>query len=269
MIQQYKNTAAGTQQIRKIFSIRKKLLLIFGCLVLVVVASQGILGILIGRKAILEKIEVHLKNKAVDTAEIVDAKVMAFVGFVEGVARSSLLRDSNVSYEKKMERLKEQAAFNKRITEFNVVDLNGNCYVFDGRAIQVKDREWFQKASAGEFFVTESYISRTDNTLINTIAVPIYGFDNKIIGVLAADTLATRLSEDIADILIGKTGNCFILGLNGKTIAHQNTELVEKQDNFQEAAKNGCHLCFHSSICKKSDGTKRTGDRILYPPRKA
>ena len=237
MIQQHKNAAAGTQQTRKIFSIRKKLLLIFGCLVLMVVVSQGIIGTLIGRKAVLEKIEVHLKDKALDTAEIIDAKVMAFVGFVEGVARSSLLRDPNIPYAEKIERLKEQAAFNDRITEFNITDLEGNCYVFDGRAIQVKDREWFQKAAAGEFFVTESYISRTDNTLVNTISVPIYGFDNRIAGVLSADTLATRLSEDIGHIVIGKTGNCFILGLNGKTIAHPNTDLVKKQDNFQESAK--------------------------------
>ena len=256
MSQQHRNTAAGTQQTRKIFSIRKKLLLIFGCLVLVVVVSQGIIGTLIGRKAVLEKIEVHLKDKALDTAEIIDAKVMAFVGFVEGVARSSLLRDPNIPYAEKIERLKEQAAFNDRITEFNITDLEGNCYVFDGRAIQVKDREWFQKAAAGEFFVTESYISRTDNTLVNTISVPIYGFDNRIAGVLSADTLATRLSEDIGHIVIGKTGNCFILGLNGKTIAHPNTDLVKKQDNFQESAKTDTTFASIAQYAKKAMAQK-------------
>jgi len=82
--------------------------------------------------------------------------------------------------------------------------------------------------------------------------VPIYGFDNKITGVLSADTLATRLSEDIGHIVIGKTGNCFILGLNGKTIAHPNIDLVKKQDNFQEAAKMDTTFASVAQYAKKA-----------------
>nr|WP_051150674.1 cache domain-containing protein [Treponema pedis] len=239
-------------KVKKIISIQKKLTLIFGGLVFIVVASQGVLGAFIARKAVLEKIETHLKDKASDTAEIIDAKVTAFISFIEGVSRSSLLRDLNVSYAEKIAALKREAAFNPRIVEFNITDLKGNCHVFDGRIIHVSDREWYQTALSGKTFVTESYISRTDNKLMNTLAVPIYGFDNTIIGVLSADTPATKLSEDISHITVGKTGNCFILGLTGKTIAHQNTNLVLKEDNFQETAKTDSSFASIAAFAKKA-----------------
>lgn len=126
---------------RKLFSIRKKLVIVFGLLLSLAVAIQGFLGASISRRAILEKVEAHLIDKATDTAEIIDAKVVAFLSFIEGVSRSSILRDLTIPYPLKIDRLKKEAAFNKRITEFNVTDVNGNCYVFDGRVIQVADRE--------------------------------------------------------------------------------------------------------------------------------
>ena len=176
-------------------------------------------------------------DKAADVAEIVDAKVSAFLGFIEGVSRSSLLRDPNISYAEKIEKLKQEVKFNPRITEFNITDMEGNCYVFDGRIIKVPDREWFLVAKSGKTFVSEPYVSRTDGTLINTLSVPIYDENYKVKWVLSADTLGTKLSEDIGSIKVGETGFPFILGLNGTTIAHQNVELVINQDNFQENAK--------------------------------
>ena len=224
-------------QTGKIFSIRTKLTLVFGMLMIVVVIIQGIIAGIIAQKAVIEKVETHMLDKAADVAEIVDAKVTAFLGFIEGVSRSSLLRDPNISYAEKIENLKKEAKFNPRIMEFNITDMDGNCHVFDGRVIKVSDRERFLTAKSGKPFVSEPYVSRTDGTLVNTLSVPVYDENYKVKWVLSADTSGIKLSEDIGGIKVGKTGFPFILGLNGTTIAHQNAELVINQDNFQENAK--------------------------------
>ena len=55
----------------KRFPIRYKLILIFGCLVLVAGVTEAALAIRISRKAVTEKIERHLTDKAVDVADII------------------------------------------------------------------------------------------------------------------------------------------------------------------------------------------------------
>ena len=237
---------------KKIFSIRKKLLIFFASIVFIAVAAQGIIGAIMSRKAILEKVEAHLTDKAKDTAALIDAMVYAFLNFVSSASRASELRDIDTPYSDKIAYLKKEAAFNPRIIEFSITDINGKCHALDGRIFDVNDREWFKKALAGEQFVSEPYSSKADGTLVNTISVPVYDYENKIIGVLAADTIGTKLSEDIDNITVGRSGYCFILGKTGNAIAHRNRELVLNQDNFQEKAKTNPALVSIANFAKQA-----------------
>ena len=63
---------------KKRFSMRNKLLIIFGLLVALATITEGLLAIRTARKAVIEKIETHLTDKATDTAEIIDRRVTAF-----------------------------------------------------------------------------------------------------------------------------------------------------------------------------------------------
>ncbi|MGP1432596.1 MAG: methyl-accepting chemotaxis protein, partial [Treponema sp.] len=72
---------------KKRFSMRNKLLIIFGLLIVLATSVEGILAIRTARRAVVEKIETHLKDKATDTAEIIDGRITAFWQFLEGVAR--------------------------------------------------------------------------------------------------------------------------------------------------------------------------------------
>ncbi|UTC67360.1 MULTISPECIES: methyl-accepting chemotaxis protein [unclassified Treponema] len=236
----------------KIFSIGKKLLILFASIVIISVSTQGIIGTLMARKAILQKIEIHLTDKATDTADLIDAMVYSFLNFVSSASRASELRDINRPYSEKIAYLKKEAAFNPRITEFSITDVNGNCHTLDGRVFNVNDREWFKRALAGEQFVSEPYGSKTDGNLVNTLSVPVYDYDNKIIGVLAADTPGTELSDDIDHITVGRTGYCFILGKTGNAVAHRNRTLVLNQDNFQENAKTNPALVSIANFAKQA-----------------
>ncbi|MGI5085102.1 methyl-accepting chemotaxis protein [Treponema putidum] len=236
----------------KIFSMGKKILIFFALIVVISVSTQGIIGAVMSKKAILERIEIHLKDKAADTADLVDSMVYSFLNFVSSASRASELRSVDASYSDKMAYLKKEAAFNPRIIEFSITDINGKCHTLDGRIFDVNDREWFKRALAGEQFVTEPYGSKAEGTLVNTISVPVYDYDNKIIGVLAADTPGTKLSDDIDHITVGKNGYCFILGKTGNAVAHRNRELVLNQDNFQESAKTNPALVSIANFAKQA-----------------
>lgn len=59
---------------KKHFSLRYKLILIFGLLIAAASIIEIVLAVRIARKAVTEKVETQLIDKATDTAEIIDAR---------------------------------------------------------------------------------------------------------------------------------------------------------------------------------------------------
>ena len=86
---------------KKRFSMRNKLLIIVGALIFIAGFTLGVLGVRTARKTVTEKVEVHLKDKAADTAEIIDGRVIAFFQFLEGIARMPILTDKSLSHTEK------------------------------------------------------------------------------------------------------------------------------------------------------------------------
>ena len=193
----------------------------------------------IAKVAVQEKIEIHLKDKATDTANIIDARIGAFFQFIEGIARAPVLQSAESSWIEKSQYLAREVGFNKDVRELSISDLDGNLYFPDGKIISVLDREYFNVAKLGKNFLTEPYQARTDKNLIITLSVPVRGYNNQIVAVLSADLVGEWLSNNIKDIVVGKTGSCSIEGVSGNTIAYKDMSLVYKQFNgIKEAEKN-------------------------------
>lgn len=225
-----KNQIAKTG--KKRFSLRKKLVLIFGFLIAAALTTAALITIGNARKAVLEKVEAHLTDKATDIAEVIDGRISSVVQFIEGLARMPFLRDNSMTLTEKAELLIKEAERNKKIDYFGICDMQGNRYDGTGHRTSVRDREWFKSASQGKNFITEPAISNITNNMQIIFAVPIYDDDNAIIGVLNAAVPAKLLSEEIDDIVVGQTGECYILGLKGTVIAHKNFDMVTRQRNI-------------------------------------
>jgi len=162
--------------------------------------------------------------------------------FIEGISRMPILRDPNSSSAAKLAFLANEVSFNEKIIELNMTDAQGQCLLADGGVLSVINRDWFRAAIAGKSFFSEPYVSRANGQLINTLSVPVYDDSKTIVGVLSADVSGLLLSQNIADIVVGKTGNCYIMGPTGIIIADRDTDLVEKQDNIIEQAKTDSSL---------------------------
>ena len=225
-----KNQIAKTG--KKRFSLRKKLVLIFGFLIAAALTIAALITVRNARKAVLEKVEAHLTDKATDIAEVVNGRVSSVVQFIEGLARMPFLRDNSMPLTEKAELLIKEAERNKKIDYFGICDMQGNRYDGTGHRTSIRDREWFKSASQGKNFITEPAISSITNNMQIIFAVPIYDDNNAIIGVLNAAVPAQLLSNEIDDIVVGKTGECYILGLTGTVIAHKNFDTVTKQRNI-------------------------------------
>ena len=220
------------------FSIKKKLILIFGALIALASSIEGLFAVRIAKKAVTEKVKTHLIDKATDTAEIIDGRVTAFFQFIEGVARMPALRDASLSFEQRAQFLLKEAKSNSRIEYFGISDIQGQSYdTVTGKQIFIGDRDWFKSALKGVNSASETLLSRATNKLLFILAVPIRDDNNVIIGVLSAAIRGNLLSEEIADITVGQTGYCYILGLTGTTIAAKDFSRVERMENVLEMAK--------------------------------
>ena len=216
---------------KKRVSIRVKLVLIFGLLIAVASFMLGLLSMVLAKKAVTEKVSIHLIDKATSTAEIIDGRVASFFQFIEGIARMPILRDTSVLYEEKLKLLSKEASFNPRIGAFNLYDLTGSRVTESGSLVSISDREWFQEARKGNHFLAEPLLSRSVNQWLLIFAVPIYDDSHTVVGVLNATVEAKFLSDDIKDIVVGQTGGCYILGRTGTMVAHSDLSMVTSQFN--------------------------------------
>ena len=227
---------------KKRFSLRKKLMLVFGLLILAVGFTLALIAVRTARKAVTEKIETHLIDKATDTAEILDGRVTAFFQFLEGIARMPFLYDKQTSVLEKARLLSKEAGFNELIQLLAYINVQGNLSLEDGRIFNVSEREYFQHALKGEKYISEPSISKGDQSIYITLSVPVYDPEQNISGVLLCYVSGFWLSDQIKDIVVGKTGSCYILDNSGSTVADPDINLVKNRSNTAEDAKNDSSL---------------------------
>ena len=122
---------------KKRFSLRNKLMIVFGLLIFAVGTILAVVAIRTARKAVTEKVETHLIDKATDTAEILDGRINAMFQFLEGIARMPDFADETIPYIEKTKLLNKEIAFTNVLYEAAVADMNGYMYSNDNRVIKI------------------------------------------------------------------------------------------------------------------------------------
>ena len=227
---------------KKRFSLRNKLMIVFGTLIFVVGFILALIGVRTARKAVTEKVETHLIDKATDVAEILDGRITAFWQFLEGIARMPAFRDPAISYTEKSRLLANEAAFNEKITSLAIADTQGFYYTYGQKTINTKTQEWFNPALNGETYISEPFRSKIDDSLIIVVAVPVYGENKEVVSILAAEINGLWLTDQIDDIVVGKTGSVYIVGTSGTTIADPDPGTVTSMWNSTKAAESDNRL---------------------------
>lgn len=229
-------------QEKKYFSIRKKLLIIFGTLIAIAGIIQGSLSRYTAQQALTARVNAHLTDKVEDIALFINSEIRGDLELLRGLMHISEIKDDSISYTEKTRILQKEFGNTDTMSFFNICDMKGNSYYADGTVTFVGDTDWYKSAVSGKSFITEPHISSVKKKLEVILAVPFLNNNNEVIGVLGAGLDGTIICETIAKVVIGKTGNCHILGLTGTTIAHKNAAIVEAQSNAMEMAKTDSSL---------------------------
>ena len=235
---------------KKRFSLRYRLILIFGILIAAAGITEGILATRIARKAVTEKIESHLMDKARDTAEILDGKVLQWFQLLEGIARIPALRESELSYQEKAAMLQKLADADDAFQKLNIVDKKGIGYLSNGSVTDISSANWF-KSYNGNRYMSEPFASLIDSQMVIIIAVPIYGEDGTHHDILAATIDGFTMCEAVRHLVIGESGSCSVINSKGITIAYPDKTLVQNQQPRRKrrgTVLNVSHCVFYKAV---------------------
>ena len=232
----------ATQTSRKRVSIRTRMVIIFGAVIIVGFTVLTALVMRQTRASVMETVQNQLIDKARDTASIMDSEVRQWYEYLDGFALQQILKDPSVSYLEKA-RFIERIADNEKksdesIISFAFIDPKGIYHMPDGKDFDVSSQKWFKESKGGvNRYFSEPFNDIETGRLIVQVVVPIKGENNALIGVLAAVLDGYAMSTEVDKIIIGKTGTCFILSKEGVNIANIRRDLVDTRFSTIDEAK--------------------------------
>ncbi|WMJ77752.1 MULTISPECIES: methyl-accepting chemotaxis protein [unclassified Sedimentibacter] len=216
----------------KLKSIRTKLSLAFGLLILMVCAGLGLITYIQSSSAISSQVDESLEQLTREASKLVKGRTDLHLNALEVAAESDLIKSETIAIDEKLDFLKREVERSGHLS-MAVVDINGNGLNTKGETVSVSEREYFKKAMSGEKSVTDPMVNKIDGSIIVMYAVPIKN-GSAVKGVLLAGRDGNELSDMVDDIKFGENGEAFMIGKDGTTVAHPNRELVLNMDNDLE-----------------------------------
>ena len=139
---------------------------------------------------------------------------------------------SEASIENKLQVLQKYADDFTWIS-LGIADKDGNAKLTgNDEVVNIKDRNYFQKALSGENYIDDPIMSRTEKKMVVTYSMPLKNSNNETIGVLFGLRPLEELSEMVNKIKFLKTGSAYLLDKEGTTIAHKDKSLVDNRQNL-------------------------------------
>ena len=230
-------------------SIKTKLIMCFGVLLIVICMGLGLISYSISSRALISNVNENLPQMAQQSAKTVQSRIESQLNALGAVAAETQISDMNNSWANKKPILDAETKRSGHI-EMYIADKNGNSINTSVASANIKDRDYFKKAMAGEANVSDPIPSKTNNKIIIIYAVPIKN-GNEVVGVLIAVRDGNALSDITKDITFGKTGQAFMINNQGTTVAHADKDKVLKSDNIIENVKKDSALKLLADIEKK------------------
>ena len=221
-------------------SIKTKMMINLGALILIICIGFSVGSYFTSNNALISNVNSTLPQIATQTASSVEQKVTGDLMVLESIASRDDIANPDNPYENKMKIFKSEVARLGYI-KMGIADFNGDILFSDDKAINITDREYFQKAKAGSKNISDPIISKTDGSIIIAYSIPVK-FNDSIVGVLTCTVNSDELSKFTNNVKFGQTGNSFMINKSGVVVAHTNVDLVKKMYNPIEEAKKDAKL---------------------------
>lgn len=224
-------------------SIRTKLILVMGLLVVVPLVLTILFSTLNtirqGEQSIITMNDIQAESVERDLENTLNVNMTA----IQTVAASP----STVAY---LEDPDDETLAAEALAQIQQVDANigdGNAIAISGAdgmqlvkskgdPVDVSEREYFQKAMSGELYISDMQISKSNGSLIATLAAPVYSSDgSEIIGIVQRNYNLSVLHDLVASDVMEDRQEILIVDRTGMVIAHSAREMTAEAPEDQSS----------------------------------
>lgn len=211
-------------------SIKRKLQISIAALSTVITLLFGTVNSIIVYRDARNNMQLRIQENTNAYSHSVENAILIYKTKIESISKDKRVGDSSGTSEQlqtNLAQLAQEYGFD------SIVLCNPQGVTSDGT--DVKDREYFQKSTNGETYISSPLLSKTTNTMIMILSAPVNGDGSK--GIVFARLSCDSFSKMINDISLGKSGYGFIVDKAGTVVAHKNQDNVNQQLNYIETAK--------------------------------
>jgi len=215
-------------------SIRAKITLCMILTVLVALATVGIVSIKLNYDSTLDTVELMMGESATLASQRVQQEITAYMNVAMDTGCIPQLSDENTSIEEKQSIISQRVLMHN-FQRGNIIGLDG-ISIFDGK--DYNDREYVQKAMAGDIYISEPLISKITGEFSIMVAAPIWkdGIpDSTVAGVVYFVPPETFLNDIVSSIHVSENGRAYMINKNGDTIADHTLDTIMSQNIEAEA----------------------------------
>ncbi len=249
--------------LRKFDSMKIKMILLLGSIILVVSIGMGFMSYYIASQALVGNIKQALPEMVEESAALMESNITKSFELLDMIAYN--LKASELSQEQKLSRLKKEEVKGKYLL-LGIADLSGKLTTSGNKVIDISDLDSYQKALQGDQAVSEpikdtfGISGLSDSSLVIVYANPIKS-GGKLDSILIAVRSGNEFSTLVDDITFGKTGRAFMINEAGDIIAHQNLSLVFDKTNFIKEAETDQTLAQMAAMLKlMTEGSTGAGE---------
>lgn len=184
---------------------------------------------------------------------------IASVGALDTIGASGASSKTDSTWILLLETKKDSYGYKK----LYAADANGTIISSDpsynGKSIA--GTEYFKQASGGKAYISTT-LKDVSGQLVIIASAPVT--NGKFTGVVVGEMDVQTYSNIIKNIVIGQTGNVFIIDKTGMMIANKRPQLVAQQQNFIEMAKTNSTYVTSAAVYKKMIAGKTGVDQYAY-----
>ncbi|MEA4987163.1 MAG: methyl-accepting chemotaxis protein [Anaerovorax sp.] len=223
-------------------SLKIRLVVIFTIVILILTSFLGLLSIRTVSKNIITDTHEDLKEIAKQEASYIQARRDSELKYVDALAQNSILTNPSIPIEQKISFFEAEAKRTGYLA-FAFADKSGNSTVFNSKreTTNIANRDYFQSAIKGQLAASDLIISSATGELVIIFAAPV-SRNGETIGILYGRKDGTFLNDIASEAKYKETGYCYMINNDGVTIAEKDIELVLRQENVIEDAKNDSSL---------------------------
>ena len=232
-----------------------KLLVMFLAVTIISSVSVGIVSYKNAAKGLTQSVYTRIEAASTDVVNKVVEINRRHFQTLHALAELTVMKDDNASMAEKQNQLTNIASTLAENCE-NVAFYNadGDAIVADGRIMNFKTRAYFAEAFAGKDYASDPTLSPVTDTILQHYSVPVYNFDNKIIGAIVMVISGNTIEETIAGIDMGGGMHPSVINwATSTTVANinENTETSEEEGGAALDESQGLGLILNNIFAGK------------------